>query len=121
MNIHFYSISEAGKINYRSDGDYKNGVYVFNDKASLNTINHVEIRSDEHITWKRTGSVDSTMEFILNKETKNTYKDITGIEFDLLIETTLIEVLDNKIKLVYKYYVDGSYVDEMRIYLLIKN
>jgi len=121
MKIHFYSISKSDKIRYLVDARIIDGSYVFDDKTFKNTTNYVKVNSNSHITWKRLGSVNSTMEFILNKTTKSRYSNESGLDFNLLIETTLIEVLDNKIKLVYKYYVDNSYVDEISIYLLLKD
>lgn len=121
MKVHFYSISDTNKIRYLADAKIIDGNYVFTDKTSLNTTNYVCVKSNELVTWERRGSVNSLMEFRLNKKTKNRYTNDQGLVFDLLIETTLIEVLDNKIKLVYKYYVDNDFVDTISIYLLLKN
>lgn len=120
MQIHFYSISQSAKISYLVEASLKGSTYIFDDNNKSQTHNEVNVINNKHIIWTRQGSVESVMDFVLGKKTKSTYINSEGISFDLLIETTLIEVLDNKLKLVYKYYVDKEYIDETSIHLLIK-
>lgn len=122
MELHFYSFQDGKKdISYVTEFEYiKPNSYRFKDLSIENTYITLTIHSLDHVVIKREGSVDSLMEFKINRTTSSLYKtsDLT-FKFDIL--TKRIKINNNSVSIDYDYFYESSLVSHIKIALLFKD
>lgn len=119
MKIHFYSIAKDSKIDYITEASVEGNTYIFSDKALENTVNMLTI-NDGFIELTRKGDVCSSMRFKLGRRTMASYSNNLGLAFDFVVYTRRLEVTNSKITIEYDFFIDSSYQDTVKIYVLLK-
>ncbi len=119
MKVHFYSIARDSKVDYITEAEAVENVYLFKDESLENTFNKLIVYSD-YISLIRNGQTEGEFHFKLGKRTKASYKNQLGLMFDFLVYTKRLEVTPKKIIIEYDFFIDGEYQDTIKIYLILK-
>lgn len=119
MKVHFYSLSKDSKVDYVTEAEVVENSFLFKDEAIPNTMNHMIIYENE-IILKRSGDTNGIFRFKLNERTKGEYANDLGLKFKFIILTRRLDVSSKKISIEYDFFIDGEYIDTIKIYLLLK-
>ena len=119
--IHFYSYQEGlDNIHFESNLDIYDDMWIFDDKTYEDTKIRVLFKGNG-IEFIREGKVNNQMLFKLNEYTKASYSSDIGLVFDYEILTKEIMIKDNKIKIVYDYFMDKEKISSVKIILIMKS
>ncbi len=118
MLIKFYSFTPSGNVKFESNGTYNNDILEFIDKSVENTKILFKVLSDG-VEFKRVGSTNMDMILKIGKETIGHYKK-DDLEFDFKILTHNIEVLDDKISIIYEMNFNGETLGIYKIFIVKK-
>lgn len=122
MRVSFLSFdSDRNKVSFQSEASQVDNGITFEDKSYPHTNIQLTFLDDSFVLT-RTGNVTMYMAFQLNKDTKGTYKNVEGLEFDFYVHTKSLNMQKNKIKVEYDMLVDQEVVSSLTFQVtLFKN
>ena len=101
MIIHFESFIDNELVKkYKTNYQKIENKIIFNDDET-NDLYIIEIINNKSINITRKGDISMKFKFILNKTTVGLYQ-LLGNIYNFNIKTTLINITDEKINLIYK-------------------
>ncbi len=118
MLIKFYSFTPSGNVKFESNGIYRNDVLEFEDKSCENTTIYFKVLN-EGVEFKRVGSTNMHMNLQIGKRTIGHYKK-DDLEFDFKVLTHKIEILDDKITIIYEMNFNGETLGIYKIFIVKK-
>ena len=120
MIAHFKSMDKEGNINsFETKCEYKNGLFIFNDLATENTIIYVTI-TDKSVTITRKGNTNMELLLSLDEKTLGNYKNSLGLEFEFIVKTNELVINNNQIYADYSLFVENDLVNQQKMWLLFK-
>ena len=117
MLVTFEMITENMNINYKVFGKKDGNVLTFPDKSVPNTMMKVII-NDDSIEIIRSGNVNMTQVFILNKKKFGFYKNDLGMEFKIASYTKEMIVTENSITLLYEHYLENEWQSSNKLKII---
>lgn len=111
MIVSFLSFNEKTKTAFQTEAELDGKNIIFEDKSIPNTKIKIS-KLDKAILLERFGQVKMKMLFCLEEETKGTYINQDGLEFEYSIQTKDLLIQENKIKVSYILYMDHEEVTE---------
>ena len=100
--ITFHSVdSDGNKVIFTENYTKKDNIIIFNDKSAVNTQIELTINDDMSVLFERRGNINMTLPLALKEKRCGHYKNEMGLEFDILVYTTLLKITENKISIEY--------------------
>ena len=120
MKVKFYSYQRGdSNLSFEADCQLIDGGYKFEDKKNIGTSIYVKPISSKEILLKRSGIINSEINYIEGKRTKSMYHSET-LSFPFEVNTYNIKVTNNHISFEYDYFYENELIGNIRIVLLIK-
>ena len=118
MKIKFYSYTPSGNVKFESEGIFNGNTLSFIDKSYDDTTLNLTINEDNiHLT--RVGKCNMNMHLEIGRKHPGHFKN-QELEFDFVSLAQKIEVLDDKITLMYEMFINEASYGVYKIFLVKK-